>query len=303
MCSAILHRWLAAVFSCCLIAAPVLAMQGEASCNAYDFRPYWHSVLKAQLIGMLSASKGTEQEVKGAVPYEYWVEARSRTDVIVARFSALLKTYPEFCELKKLKPSPQASALFVTLAFEIDALIIALERKQLSARYLSETAIARPHFTANLLGHLHLLGDLTHTLEVSEEQLEYFSRIKNSLLKGDSVSHKALLVYSQAFTHLVLLINEGQPDEFLDRYSRILSELKEHQFDHFLELGQLTTDRIATFLLKLKLNIQKECHLHYMGRNCEKKHWVCGNVAFVVDLNGTLDRRCWPGLEGEMIIR
>lgn len=256
MCPVMPHRWLSVVFGCLLIVAPVWAVPEEISCSAYDFRPYWTSVLEAHLTEILSASEGTEKEVRGVVPDEFWQAARIKTNETALRFSTLLSVYPELCRLKYMTPNKQSRALFVTLVYQTEAVIHAFKRNQLSAKYLSGNAIIRPHFISNLLGHLSLLGDLTHALEININQLKYFLRLQDALVKGDEVSHTALLVYSQAFTHLLLLINEGQSDEFLDRYSRTVSNLKEDQFDAFLELDQLSTDGIDTFISELELVYQ-----------------------------------------------
>ena len=287
MCPVMPYRWLLAVLSYLLIASPVPALDEQASCSIYDFDSHWQSVLEAHLTDILSVSETTEMPVRGEVPDQFWQEAQLKTDITALRFSELLNAYPEFCQLKKMKLDKLGSAVFVTLGYQIEFLMVVLERRLLTARYLARAAMVSPLFAANLLGHLHFLKDLRHTLEMNEKQLEYFSRIENALLKGDGVSHEALLVYSQAFIHLMLLIDEGYPDYFLDSYSRTISSLTGEQFGDFLELEQLSTTGIPTFLAEIESNTRFECRWHYFGHDHSLKHWVCGNSASVVPANVT----------------
>ena len=230
--------------------------------------------------------KEQRRQVRGIVPDQFLLEASEKTDNSALRFATLLSIYPEFCQLKKLEATKQGSALFVMLMYQMEALINAFKRKQLSARYISGTAIVSPHFITNLLAHLHLLSDLTHTLEIDKKQQEYFSRI-TVLVKGNEVSPKALLAYSQAFTHLVLLINEGQSEALLDRYSRIVSNMGEDEFAAFLELDQLSTDGIQGFISGFESSTQDGCRWYYFAHEYSQGYLVCGNTTFARPINAS----------------
>ena len=285
MCPLVLRHWLPVVFGALLVASLLLIIQRAAACDVSDFEPYWPSVLKAYLTEDLSKNEGTPGQVRGIVPVDLLVRAELKNEFAKERLSTLVQDYPVLCQLKRLKPDQQQShTLFITLVLQHELLSEALARKQISAKYLSDTAVANPHFTSNLIGHLSLLGNLIHTLEINREQLQYFTRIASAMVNDSHTNHKTLRVYSQAFGHLVLLINEGYQVSFIDYYSRMISTLKEDQFDQFLALDNHSTGGIEEFLSQIK-QVGVVCHWLYLGAHNDYKALACGNKVYAAPLN------------------
>lgn len=281
-----LNHCLAIIFSSFLMAFPVLAVQDFAPCQVQDFDPFWpwaHEIYLAQELS------GNEESPSKDSDDLHQALASIETRKAVFNFSLLLQKYPALCGLKRLKNDKFTRGTFVTLVYRQNLLQQAFERGQISPEYLSATAVSDPLFTTNLLGHLGLLIEITHTLEINEEQRKYFSRIAKALISGGDISNEALLVYTQAFTHLVLLINEGRADEWLARYSEMIIGLRDDQYQQFLQLELTSTAGIDSFISIYEKVGGDECRWVFFGEHNSQKIWTCGNMAFSRSVNGSLN--------------
>jgi hypothetical protein len=258
---------------------PAAGHQNSLSCTVYDFQPYWQSVFKVFLTEILSAHKVPSQLIKESPQNPYTAEAREKTDSSAEQFAALLEYYPELCKLKHMHPDRLSNALFSLMMHELKPLHQALKNSQLTAEYFSTTALSSPHFATNLLGQIQLLGSLIYTLEVNEEQKFYFERLARTYMSNDQVSPREIRVYSKAFSHLLLMINEGAAPSLLDRYSRTVSAMDDNQLDEFLLLNQFSTAEIPTFLDQMKPASYTVCHWYYPGQRPGYKVVTCGNTA------------------------
>ncbi|WP_062268736.1 hypothetical protein [Endozoicomonas arenosclerae] len=240
------------VFCGLLISTSALSAEQKPYCSINDFTTFWPTVVEVYLTETLSEHKAPPQIINGSQPNVYWNEAIRKSTRAAMEFSELLEDHPVLCLLKRLPLNSQTLMMFSTMIHEREALTKAFSTGQLSAGWLTVTAINYPHFTANLLGHMRALGEITHTLSINRTQLTYFQRLANALVKDQSASLEAQRVYSKAFCHLVLMINEGRGEADLDRYSDIISSLPETDYSDFLLLDQFSTATIDTFLRRIE---------------------------------------------------
>ena len=201
-----------------LLWLPTLFTRAAGSeCSSSSFDQFWPSVIK-----MYEAEIYVVHEIdsNNFVFIPSSASAKQRKEQSFNHFENFLVEFPVFCKLKAMKDTSLNRQLFAMLIHELGSLEYALRTNKISAEYLVKMAFLSPHFTTNLIGHIRQKSDILSTMEVMDEHLPYFYRIKLAL----AYKPQSELRYYKAFGNLLELINDGTDKKELETFINSISE-------------------------------------------------------------------------------